>query len=257
MQWSNKSYLPKDEAATKVLEFVPQKLDMGTPEAAMEYVRRKPGSDFRMNDQVQVTTGVDQIERADEEERAEQRSLELLAEIQQNAYKEAYQLGLDEGRTKAYEDVSGTIAEKMAQFTDLLQSLSNMKVEVLSQNEAHIVTLVYQMASRIAMAHLEENPAAVVDVLRGAVALAQDEENVVVQMHPDQIEFIEELRKQTNREFDFLKKIRLEPDAKMRAGGCVVETNYGEIDARVETRLQQLWENLKDTMPKVKDKIVG
>ncbi|MGL1138590.1 FliH/SctL family protein, partial [Vibrio parahaemolyticus] len=74
-----------------------------------------------------------------------------------------------------------------------------------------------------------------------AVELASEEENVLVQMNPEQVEFIELLRQQTNREFEFLKKLRLEPNASIKAGGCVVETNYGEVDARIETRLQQLW----------------
>lgn len=256
MPWS-KNFLPKEEAKSKVLEFVPHKIDMGTPEVAMEYVRRKPGSDFRMNDQVQVTTGVDRIEKSDEEERAEQRSLELLAQIQQNAYQEGHQLGLDDGRKQAFDEASAMIKDKMDQLTEVLKNLGTMKQEILSHNEAHMIKLLYHMASRIAMTTLENNNPSVVEVLRGAVALAQDEENVRVQLHPDQIEFIEDLRRQTNREFEFLKKIRLEPDPKVKPGGCIVETNYGEIDAQVETRLAQLWESLSDSLPKVKDKVTG
>lgn len=252
MQWS-KSYLPKEVAATKVLEFVPQKLSLGTPEAAKEYVARKPGTDFRMNESVQVTTGVDQIERASDEERAEQRALEILAEVQEKAYAEAHALGLEEGRQKAFDEVSGVIAEKLGHLDEMLANFGKMKADILGSNEAHMVKLLYTMASKIAMQPLENDNNAVIEVLRKAVELASEEENVLVQMNPEQIEFIELLRQQTNRELEFLKKLRLEPNATIRPGGCVVETNYGEVDARIETRLNQLWETLADAVPRTKE----
>lgn len=255
MQWSK--YLPKDLAATKVLEFVPQKIDLGTPEVARGYVARKLGSDFRMNEHVQVTTGVDQIERASDEERAEKRALEILAEIQEKAYREAYELGLDEGRKKAFEDVSADVHEKLGQLSDLLGGINRAKTEILGFNETHMITLLFHMASKIAMQKLEADPSAVVEVLRKSVALASEEENIAVQMNPGQVEFIEELRQQTGREFEFLKKLKIEANPNVKVGGCVVETNYGEVDARTETRLSQLWETLSDAVPRVKNSVSG
>lgn len=239
------------------MEFQPQKLDLGTPVPALEYLQNKQGSDFRMNEHVQVHTGVNKLEQESDDERVERRALEKLAEIQEGAYQEAYQLGLDEGRQKAFGDVSEMIKQKMSDLEILLKSIDHMKSELLAHNESHIVRLLYHMANRLAAATLEQDDNAVLEVLKSAVSLAQAEEEVRVQMNPDQIEFIEELRKQTGREFEFMKKIRFESNAEIRRGGCVVETNYGEIDARVETRVQKLWESLADAIPKVKSKIVG
>lgn len=239
------------------MEFQPQKIDLGTPAPAMQYLEKKAGTDFRMNEHVQVHTGVDRLEQLHDDERVERRALEKLSEIQENAYREAYELGLDEGRKKAFDDAAVSIAEKLDHFEQLLSSLANMKTELLAHNETHLVSLAYGMASRLAGAHLENDNAAVVEVVRNAVAVAQAEEDIRLEMHPEQAAFIEELRKQGGREFEFLKKIRVEPNDKLQRGGCIVQTNYGEIDARVETRLQKLWESLADAMPKVKDRITG
>lgn len=256
MPWS-KSYLPKEVAEKKALEFVPQKIDLGAPEQAIDYLRRKAGSDFRMNEHVQVQTGVNKIEKLNDEEKIEARALEMLADIQQNAYQEAYQLGLDEGSKKAFDEISVMVAERMDEFAHLLGTISEMKKEILSHNEAHMVKLLFHMASRLAVSHLEQDNSAIVEVLRTAVALSQEEEKVTVQLNPGQVEFIEELKKRTGREFDFLKKIHFEPNAEVRAGGCIVETNYGEIDSRIEQRIEQLWSSLGEMVPRVKDKISG
>lgn len=253
----SKSFLPKELADATVMEFKPQAISLGTPQPALDHLQRKPGSDFRMNESVQVYTGIDRIEEVNDAERVEKRALEMLAEIQQNAYQEAYNLGLDEGRKRAFEEKSSDIATQMGQLEQLIAALTNLKAELLSQNESHLMKLLFHMAERITMTHLEKDNEAVVEVLRSAVALAQTEENIRVEMSPQQIEFIEELRKQTGREVEFLRKIRFEPNAEMKPGGCVIETNYGEIDARIETRLQKLWETLSEALPKVKDKLTG
>lgn len=251
-----KSVLSKELADESVLDFVPMRFDLGTPDQAMQYVNQKQrGSDFRMNDAVRVQTGVDQVEKVNEEEKVEAAALEKLKEIQEQAYQQAYELGLEEGRKEAFERVSAEIAERMNSLDQLLLGVKELKSEMVSFNETHLMTLVFQMAARLAKTQLEGNNEAMVQILRDAVGLAQDEEEITVHVSQSQFNFLEELKKETSREFEFTKKIRFEPHADVDDGGCIVETNYGEVDARVEQRVQQLWITLSENMPKVKPRI--
>lgn len=261
MQWSNRgssTVLSKEVADKTVLEFVPMRFDLGTPEQALNYLaEKKKGSDFRMNDAVRVQTGIDQVEKVSDEEKVEVAALEKLKEIQEGAYQEAYKLGLEEGRKEAFEQVSAEIAERMANLDTLLLTLKGMKKEMAAFNESHLLRLVFQMASRLAKMELQNNNEALVGILRDAVGLAQDEEDVTVHVSQAQFEFLEELKQETGREFEFIKKIRFEPHPDVAEGGCIVETNYGEVDARIEQRVEQLWTVISENMPKVKDRIAG
>lgn len=255
MPWS-KAVLPKIAAKEVVLEYVPKKFELGTPKQAMDYLEQKArGSDFRLNDTIRVQTGVDEIEKASEEEKVEARALELLKEVQENAYKEAYDLGLSEGRDEAFNKFSKEIEEKLAALEGLLKSMEEAKTEILNFNEAHMVRLIFQIANKLARVEVERNDQSLIEVLRGAVTLAQDEENVTVRVATAQHDFVEELKKHSGRQFEFLKKIKFEPSDDITKGGCIVETNYGEVDARVEQRVQSLWETLAENIPKVKPKI--
>lgn len=255
MPWS-KAIVPKHITHERVLEFVPKKFDLGTPDQAMEYLAQKQrGADFHLSDALRVQTGIDEIEKSREEERIELRALELLKEVQEPAYKEAYELGLSEGRQEAFNKFSAEITEKLATLEDLLKSLENAKTEILNFNEAHMITLVFQVASKLARVEVERNDQALIEVLRGAVSLAQDEEDIRVHVAPAQHEFVEELKKHNGRQFEFLKKIKFEPSEDVSVGGCVVETNYGEVDARVEQRIASLWSAISEQMPRVKPKV--
>ncbi len=264
MPWSNsntpkaKSVLSRDLAAKTVLDFVPARFDLGTPEQAMEYiVEKKRGSDFRMNEAVRIQTGVDVVEQSSEEERVEAAALEKLKEIQEGAYTEAYKLGLEEGRKEAFQKVADDLAERMNTLDQLLLNIKGMKKEMLAFNESHLVKLAFEMASRLAKTELQGNNEAMIGILRDAVGLAQDEEDIRVRVATSQFDFLEELKKETGREFEFVKKIKFEPDASISEGGCIVETNYGEVDAQIEQRVNQLGTVLAESLPRVKNKVAS
>lgn len=257
MPWS-KSVLKKLDAQKQVLEFTPHRFDLGTPDQALEYLKsKKHGSDFEMSEALREQTGIDQLEEATQQENVELKALEKLKEIQEQAYKEGYQLGLDEGRTRAYEQNNALITEKLRIFDEIISSISRMKTDFVTFNENHVVELLFMLAEKIAQQELERNNEAVIKIIQNAVALAQDEENISVKISSSQFEFIEEAKRRTGREFEFLKKVKFEPSPDLKPGGCLVETNFGEVDARIAQRLQLLWENLKENMPKLKTKLEG
>jgi flagellar assembly protein FliH len=255
MPWS-KAILPKIAAKAVVLEYTPKKFELGTPKQALEYLEhKKRGADFRLNETIRIQTGVNEIEAENEEEKVEARALQLLKEIQESAYKEAYNLGLSEGRHEAFSKYTKEIEEKLSDTETLLKSLEEAKKELINFNEAHMVRLVFQVATKLARVEVERNDQAVIEILRSAITLAQDEEEITVRVAPAQHEFVEELKKTSGRQFEFLKKVKFEPSPEVSVGGCIVETNYGEVDARVEQRVASLWEAFAENMPKVKPKV--
>lgn len=257
MPWS-KAVLPKEVAEKSVLSYVPTQINLGTPQQALDYLLEKQkGSDFRMSEPMRVQTGIAEIEEADSQEKIDEAALQKLQEIQEAAYQEAYQLGMDEGKQTAFQHHSSDISARLEEFDRLLGTLGELKKELLAYNEAHLVKLLFHMASRIAHKEIKEDPMTVVNALRDAVALAQDEQNILVRVAQEQFDFFEGLKKQTGREFDFLRKIRFEPAAEVNVGGCIVETNFGEVDARIEQRIETLWNVIQENTPKVKEKIAG
>lgn len=256
MPWYNRSILKKEVAENRVMDFTPVKFDLGTPLQALEYMEeRKNGSDFLMNPVIQIQTGVEQLQKENMESQAEEMALDKIKEIQESSYKEGYELGLDEGLKKAYQEKMSQLQHNLEEMQALLANISQIKADLETQNESHLVKLIYHMVERVSLRHVELDQSILVDVMRQALSLAQDEENVVVHVSQSQFEFIEDLKKQTSREFDFLKKIKIEPNEKINAGGCIVQTNYGEVDSRIEQRLEKLWDNLKESLPKVKDEL--
>lgn len=252
----SKSLLKSEDADKVTLNFVPQTFVLGTSQQALEYIeRRKQGSDFILSQEVSAQIGVDKIEKGTEDQRVEEKALEKLKEIQEAAYKEAFGLGLEEGRTQAFEKNQKEIEKRMSELDQTLTLFKNMKSEMLSSNEAHFMKLLYHMCSRVVLREVKTNPEILIEILRQSVQLAQDEENVKVQVPKIQFDFIEELKKKSGREYEFLKKLNFEGNEELSPGSCIVETNYGQVDSRIEERLGQLWTVIEENSPQVKEKL--
>lgn len=255
-RFSSSGPISARSASIKVLDFVPPKFEMGTPDQAQAYLETKQqGQDFRMSDVIRIQTGVKEIEAGNLDEKVDGIVLEKLKDIQESAYQEAYQLGLEEGKHDAIKAVSSEISAKLEKFDQLIKSCTTLKQDLLQFNEAHLVKLAMHMASRLANMEIKSDPNALVAIMRSALEIAQTEESVVVQISPQQFEFCESLKKETGREFEFLKNVKFEAVSEITEGGCIIETNYGEIDARIEERVARLWESMSESLPRVKDKL--
>ena len=253
----SRNVVKASQVAKRVLEFVPPKFEMGSPEQAIAYLERKKAgdSDFRMSDAIRMQTGVEKMEASLVEENVELKVLDRLKEVQELAYQEAYQLGLDEGRKKAFQENAEQIKTRLDHMDQLFTSVQKLKTELVDQNESHLVQLAFHMAKRLAHVEVKTEPKVVMEVIRRAIELAQIEEEVVVQVSPEQIEFLESLKNETGREFEFMKSIKLVPMQGLGIGGCVIETNYGEIDARFDERVNTLWEAISENLHRVKGKV--
>lgn len=241
-------------AAHQVFEYNPPKIELGVPGAALEAFERNraEATGFKLSDVMRVHTGLNQIEADQFEEKVEMATLEKLKSVQEEAYQEAYQLGLDEGRKEALNGTRAEIDAKLGQLDLLITSLTKMKKDLYSQNERHLVELAFHMAQRLAAYELSVDPEATLSILRQSVEMSQGEEKLTVQVHPSHLDFFENLKNETGREFEFLKRCQFEPNNEFSVGGCVVVSNYGEVDSRLEERVKKLWAGLEETLPKSK-----
>lgn len=254
MPWFSRAILKEEKARDIVVEYTPTQFNLGTPLQALEYLNEiKRGSDFVMNSVIRQQTGVEELQKEDLSSKAEELAIHKLKDIQTSAYKQGYDLGLDEGSRRAYEEKTKEIKTKLGDLDRLLTSVTRLKSDLEVQNESHLIQLMYHMASRISLRQIEMDNQIVIDVMRQAMSLAQDEENITVQVSDQQFDFIEDIKKSSqSREFEFLKKVKFESSSDILPGGCVVQTNYGEVDSRIEQRLQKLWEHISEALPKVK-----
>jgi flagellar assembly protein FliH len=252
------SLLSKEEAEVQAVAYMPRKFPVTISAIASDFAHnqhRKEGTSFRLDDLVARQTGISEIERMSIEEKVEREALVRLKEMQEQAYQQSYQLGLDDGREAAFQQYQNEFRDRITSLDDLLASIFNLKSDLISFNESHIVHLIFYIARRIAMDEVSARPELILQVVRQAIENAQTEESFLVRVAAGDLQFIEAVKDKLGKDMDSLRRAKFEASDEVASGGCVVTTNYGDVDARIETRINKIWTSLSEKLPKVKDEI--
>lgn len=243
----------------KVLDFTPPNIQLGTLQPAVDFIKHSEMSknDFRMSDALKQHTGIDKIEAADLTAKVENKVMEKLQEIQEDAYQKAYELGLEEGREYAIQMAAKSINDRISDLGYLVSELTQLKTQLTAQNESHLIKLTFYLAKKIAMKEIESNPDYIKDIIKQTIQLSQADEQITLHIPATQYDFLKEAQKSSEQENEFLKKVSIQPHEDMTVGGCVIKTNYGEVDARIEERVNNLWNKVMEITPKVTDKVAS
>jgi flagellar assembly protein FliH len=246
----------EDDTAQTVMEYQPKKFHIPVSREAESFVSVQPQqtqtNNFRLSDLVAQQTGIQELEKASVEKRIEEKALERLQEIQERAYKEAYELGMDEGIKRGYEEAKSIAVERLNDLNNLIQKFHQIKPEILQRNEAQLVDMVFALASKLAKVEISKDENRIVPILKQAVESLQKDESMTIKVSPQDFHQIEELKKLTTQEYEFLVAAKLEANEGITPGGCIIETNYGLIDATIEERLGKLSKVLDEAKPQSK-----
>lgn len=242
--------LKKEADDKRIMSYTPLIFGAESTNVIQTYQKAQDsGSDFRMSEIVKEQTGIKEVEEKNIEELVQQRLVEKLQAIQESAYQEAYNLGLHEGTQKAFSEMKHQIESGLAALDNVLQKIHNLKIDLVNSNERHLVSLSFHMAKLLALKEVSAEQAHILKIIKSAVQMAQNEEDVKIHISSENYHFIQALIDEGKKDVDFMKKMKVEARTDLGAGDCVIETNYGQVDSRIEQRAQTLWNELGQVMP--------
>jgi flagellar assembly protein FliH len=163
-----------------------------------------------------------------------------LADLQAEAYKEAFAQGLDEGRKAGRAEVASQVERLEGMFYDLAKPFKELDEEV----ERELLTLAMALARQIVRRELKADPTHIIGIIREAIAaLPVAAREVRVHLHPEDAAVVRENLAPTESE----RAWQLVEDPVMARGGCRVTSATSRIDARLETRLGAILSELMGT----------
>lgn len=175
-----------------------------------------------------------------------------LQRLRDAAQAEGYAAGWELAQQQVADEVERLARERAVElarteFGDVLDSarhlvaqLEGQHAELLTRWETDLTVLAAQMAERLLQQELARRPTQSVALVREAVALAAGLPVTSLRLHPADLDLLTTPGSQRLAG----PGCELIADQQLQRGGCVVELAGGEIDARIETRLTRLVEEL-------------
>lgn len=153
---------------------------------------------------------------------------------------EGYRVGLKQGEEAAYTAVQAQFASVFASLQQAAAGCVQIRQEVLQQAEEDIIALAFHLARKIIQHEAVYNPDILVATLRRALAAVMDRDHVVVRVNPADLERALQLQADLLHTVEGLRHLTIEGDQTVGPGGCLVESTFGEIDARLEAQFEEL-----------------
>ena len=152
---------------------------------------------------------------------------------------------LEEGRLLGEQQAEARLAEKKKVFQELIEALTGQREKVLHESENVATTLAMIIARRFVGAAAEATSDVIKQSIKSALRLVTEKDKLVLRVNPEDLEEVREHQDDIIFIGAGIGKLDIRPDKLVRRGGCIVETDTGNIDARVETRLAEMEKALK------------
>jgi flagellar assembly protein FliH len=157
--------------------------------------------------------------------------------------KAAYERGRHEGEIALREQLIAQRNEMAALLNGVIDSLQKTVPQLVHETESALIQLALESAQKI-VAGIPVNPKLVESVVREALKQVEDTADVVIQLHPEDFALLQKHKSDVLKPPPNSKPLQFSSSADVTRGGCLLRTRFGIIDARRETKLDQLREAL-------------
>jgi len=173
------------------------------------------------------------------------RLAQLERQFEQRA-RESYAAGMRDGEAAARARSAAEIQKTIERLSRAIDEIAGLRPRLRAEAEADLIRLSLAIARRVLRRELAIDPEALHGLVLGALEKLQGQEIARVRVHPSHASPISAcLREKRDG-----AAIEVVPDATREIGDIVFETQRGNLDASVESQLQEIERGLADRLRK-------
>lgn len=186
-------------------------------------------------------------------EKEEEQKIDI-EELKKEAYLKGLKEGTEKGRQEAEkraeeqikkirqeyeEEKKRVVLDAVSRLTEIVRQVSALREEIITKADEDILKIALMVAKKLVKSELSHNKEVVINNIKEALNNAIERDKVIVRIHPEDYERLKDvnaLKELLNVDELIIQK----DDSVAMKGGCIVETRYSEIDARLETQLRAI-----------------
>ncbi len=167
------------------------------------------------------------------------------------------QFAYDKGFSDGQESSNAAYAKELNDHRNWVKSIDLLATELRSQftNELFAleqvsISLAVVIARHIIERELSNDTNLVFELVRKAIKSIDEESLFKIAVNPDDYKILEHFRLDLLNDKTLANKIEISPDAEVGPGGCILHTDAGIVDARVDTQLHKIKELMNEEYSK-------
>ncbi|MBW7995067.1 MAG: hypothetical protein FVQ81_00560 [Candidatus Glassbacteria bacterium] len=149
---------------------------------------------------------------------------------------EAYERGREQG----CEEAEGAIEQRAAELASVISSLAQAREKLLDDTEQAVLEMSLAIARRFIEQSALLSDELIRNTIKDAVKMVTEKEKVVIRVNPDDLDEVRSHQDDIIFIGDGIGRLEVRGDKQIERGGCVIETEAGNIDARIASRFEEL-----------------
>jgi flagellar biosynthesis/type III secretory pathway protein FliH len=168
----------------------------------------------------------------------EQARVDLEQEAYSRGFADGEKSGFDLGERAGREGVSARLEKALKSLEKMNSDLQRLQNNVCRELERETVQLALEVARKIVGREVQTDVQAVTRMVRTGLSRLENAEHITIRMNPEDMQRVAEFAPRMLAEITDAERVRFEGDAAISCGGCRIESDSGDIDARLERQLK-------------------
>lgn len=246
-QWEGQKALMLQEAELRAEEVVKQ-----AQAAAFEILKKQKDdcAKLKIDAEKEAQDLMDQARKDAAKYEAQVKS--ELSGLEEQARKKGYDTGYAEG----YDTGRAEVTRLVERIHTIIQRIIEKRSEIIEGTETQIVNLVLMIAKKVIKVISENQRNVVINNVLQALRKLKTRGDVVVRVNLEDLKVTSEHTKEFLKLVENVKSINVLEDSTVDQGGCLIETDFGEIDGRISSQLNEIEEKILQLMP-IRSNVTG
>ncbi len=155
---------------------------------------------------------------------------------------EAYDKGYAQGEKDGFEFGKHKFQAALQGLTKITHEIDALKSTLYEKYEKEMISLVLAVAKKVICHEASTSPELVGHVIRAAAGYVLENSRVTIRVHPYDFNFVDEVKSDFLMGIAGLKHTEIVEDRGIQQGGCVIETELGDVDATVDQQIAAIEE---------------
>ena len=183
---------------------------------------------------------------------AEKKAADIIDKAEQSeaaTQKKAFTEGFDAGREAGYKEGKAEVSRLIERLHTMLERTMDKRQQILAETEQQIVDLVLLMTRKVVKVISENQRNVVTSNIIHALRKVKGRADVILRVNLADVGLTTEHTKDFLAAAENIKNITVVEDLSVDAGGCIIETDFGSVDARIASQLHELEQRILDISP--------
>ncbi|MBN1141879.1 MAG: flagellar assembly protein FliH, partial [Deltaproteobacteria bacterium] len=144
------------------------------------------------------------------------------------------------GRKAGLEEGERRFAQAIEALGKVMEDISRLRQTIMHNSSHDMLQLVLTIVRQVLQVEISVRPEVILATIERALQASISADYFHVKVNPGDLDLVQEKKPFFLTRITGLKNITFEGDESIAGGGCRVESEFGDVDAAIETQLEEI-----------------